>query len=260
MSENTVVLTIAIVEDDTILREELEHFLLSHGHVVHAMVGGAALDDLSQETAIDILILDLNLPGLSGLEIAQLYREKYHDLGIIILSARTSAVDRIGSYDCGADIYIPKPCSPGELLAAIGSLARRVRSNLKSDTWRVYPARHLIKSPNGSKVISLLRVETSILTLLARAPKQQLSADDLCLLIASGTAVQQPVEPITRRALENSISRLRRKFNEKDTFDSSFIRSVRGEGYQLCAPVAIVEEGISAGALSKIDIQRQRQD
>lgn len=243
MPDSTVPLTIAIVEDDVILREELGHFLGSQGHIVHELISGTALDDLFQETTADIVILDLNLPGQSGFEIAQRYRTAYPELGIIILSARTGTVDRINSYEQGADIYVPKPCPPGELLATIKGLARRVRHGNSSDGWRLDTIRHVLFKASDMISLQLLAVETSILQSLALAPRQQLSGEDLCVLMAESGLNAETSEALTRRALENKISRLRKKFSELANTEPTIIRSIRNEGYQLCIPITVVSEG-----------------
>ena len=237
---DTVRLTIAIVEDDIILREELGHFLANHGHIVHALVSGTALDDVTHDISFDIIILDLNLPGESGFEIATRYRKNYPDLGIIILSARTATVDRIGSYEKGADIYIPKPCPPGELLAAIRGLARRVKPEPTIQGWQLDTIRHVLHHPKDTTTIELLAVESIIIQLLAHAPRYQLNADDLCVLVAENGPNGESSEALTRRALENKISRLRKKFSQADNDEATLIRSIRGEGYQLCIPVHVL--------------------
>jgi two-component system OmpR family response regulator len=232
-------INIAIVEDDTVLREELNHFLTSHGHVVNEVISGTALDDLFQETTVDIVILDLNLPGQSGFEIAKRYRQAYPELGIIILSARTAAVDRVGSYEQGADIYIPKPCPPDELLAAVNSLSRRIKPQQSSDRWQLDSVRQMLTSPTGTHV-QLLAVEALIIERLARAAKYQISAEDLCVLIAENGLHGESSQALTKRALENKISRLRKKFAKEVKNQAILIRSVRSEGYQLCIPVHVL--------------------
>jgi DNA-binding response OmpR family regulator len=252
-ANNPISLNIAIVEDDRILREELGHFLSSHGHTVHEAVNGLGLDDLAQETDIDLVILDLNLPGESGLAIAERYRQLRPELGIVILSARTADVDRIQSYEQGADIYIPKPCPPHELLAAIRSLARRIRSNQSADTWQLDCVRHLLCSADGLTNIQLLTVETRILRALARAPQRQLDTESLCIWLVEGDMDTDFSEGVTKRALENKISRLRKKFAQKTTTELLLIRSVRGEGYQLCLPVNVLSDEAMAEKIPKND-------
>lgn len=241
MSDTSTILSIAIVEDDKILREELSHFLGSYGHVVHEINSGPALDDLTQVTDFDILILDLNLPGPTGFEIAKSYRSRLLDVGIIVLSARTSGVDRIKSYQDGADIYIPKPCPPQELLAAVNSLARRVKKRDSIKSWKLDPIRLVLASADGLINIQLLPFESGIIAALAKAPQNHLSFDSLCAQVAESPSPDIQTDGVTRRALENKISRLRKKFSLYAVNEPSLIRSVRGEGYQLCLPVTIAQ-------------------
>jgi len=90
-------LRIAIVEDDEILREELSYFLRGHGHVVTELVTGKSLDDLMHKTSMDLLILDLNLPGESGFDIAMRVKSLLPNIRIIMLTARTALSERATS-------------------------------------------------------------------------------------------------------------------------------------------------------------------
>ena len=235
MPNRALALNIAIVEDDAILREELGHFLRSQHHCVDSLVSGPALDDLFLEKSIDIVILDLNLPGESGLSIAQRYRAQHPDLGIIVLSARTSGIDRIGSYDKGADIYIPKPCLPDELLSAVLSLGRRVKKSNTDGVWHLDLVKQVLATSDHQPSLELNAIEAQILCALARATERSMSSLELCDWLAQ----VQSKEVVSRRALENLISRLRKKFKIYEQSDFSIIRSVRNEGYQLCLPVTV---------------------
>ena len=238
MPDHALALNIAIVEDDVILREELGHFLRSQNHRVYALVSGPALDDLFLEKSIDIVILDLNLPGESGLSIAERYRAQHPDLGIIVLSARTSGIDRIGSYDRGADIYIPKPCLPDELLAALLSLGRRVKKSNTESFWYLDMVKQVLVSSDTQKPLELSAIEAQILYALARATERSMYSEELCEWLAQA----QSKEVVSKRALENLISRLRKKFKNYEQSDFSIIRSVRNEGYQLCLPVTLIDQ------------------
>jgi DNA-binding response OmpR family regulator len=240
MPNTSSAVNIVIVEDDKILREELGHFLSSYGHTVHQTLSGAALDDLAEEIDFDILILDLNLPGQTGFEIAQRYRSRSPDLGIIVLSARRADTDRIKSYEDGADVYIPKPCPPHELLAAVHNLARRVKRKELNNVWKLDPIRHTLSNGDGLICIQLRLVENRIISALARAPQYQLSSDSLCKLIADVPDDETLPENVTRRSLENTISRIRKKFAIQAPGEPSLIKSVRGEGYQICVPVTVL--------------------
>lgn len=242
MADAYTPLRIAIIEDDSILREELGHFLQGHGHTVHELVMGLALDDLLEETAIDIVILDLNLPGQSGLQISERLRAHVPDLGIIVLSARTAQMDRLASYEHGADIYMAKPCSPDELLVVVQSLGRRIKSPASRSVWQLDAMQHILASADGKTRVQLNGIELQILTELVKAPDRTVTAQWLCELLRDA----EDSEPITRRALENKISRLRKKFSGQSTTEQTLIRSVRNEGYQLCLRTVLINSDASA--------------
>lgn len=230
-------LTIAVVEDDAILREELSHFLRCHDFEVIELLTGVALYDVLNQRAVDLVILDLNLPGLSGFDIAKQVRAKLPSVGIVMLTARTALPDRIKGYDSGADIYLPKPTLPAEILAAIGSLSRRLGQTQVELPWRLLTTRYLLLGPLDKHRVGLTNVEQQLLLCLAQAPNMAADADTICEELAA--IVQDGY--FTRRALENIISRLRKKVIDSDMKESlPFIRSVRGVGYQLCVPISIV--------------------
>lgn len=230
-------LTIAIVEDDAILREELSHFLRRHDFEVIELLTGVALYDMLNQRSIDLVILDLNLPGLSGFDIAKHVKAKLPGVGIIMLTARTSLPDRVKGYDSGADIYLPKPTLPDEILAALSSLSRRLGSTKVEPPWRLFVKRYLLLSPMDKHRIGLTNIEQQLLLCLVQAPNMTSDADTICDELA--TVVRDG--HFTRRALENIISRLRKKVIDTETNESlPFIRSVRGVGYQLCIPISIV--------------------
>jgi len=228
-------LKIAVVEDDAILREEISHFLSANGFDVAELVTGLALDTLLEQQAVDLIILDLNLPGLNGFEIAKRVKSRYAHIGIIMLTARTALPDRIKSYESGADIYLPKPTAPSEILAALNSLGRRLGIGARNAGWCMHIMRRMLQGPLDSQRVLLTSIEQSLILTLAGAPELTMDAQALCeSLSASGDAHQ-----ITRRALENLISRLRKKIAEVEP-DENIIRSVRGIGYQLCLPISVL--------------------
>lgn len=227
---------IAIVEDDVILREELSQFLQAHQFIVYEANNGLALNDLLLTESIDLLILDLNLPGQSGFEIAKLVRASHPRIGIAMLTARTALADRIKSYEHGADIYLPKPTPPQELLAAINSLARRI-NNLKPSGWVLHAQTSQLVSPDGVTQIALIAVESLLLKALSQAPNHSLESESICEILA----VQLASEIMTKRALENIISRLRKKIQPAlDGPERRIIHSVWGTGYQLYLPLSII--------------------
>ena len=227
---------IAIVEDDAILREELSQFLQSKNCIVHEANNGLALNDLLLNEGMDLVILDLNLPGQSGFEIAKSLRHQFPQMGIVMLTARTGLIDRINSYESGADLYLPKPTPPLELLAAIHSLARRFTEKAPED-WTLHSQSSQLSPPNGASKINLIAVESLLLRALAQAPNHSLESENICEILSEHLSA----EIMTKRSLENVISRLRKKIQPALIgHERRIIHSVWGTGYQLCLPIIIV--------------------
>ena len=223
--------SIAVVEDDAILREELAHFLRGNGHTVTELVTGMALNELLTEQTIDVIILDLNLPGMNGFEIAESLKRNHPAIGILMLTARTSLPDRVKSYDSGADLYLPKPTAPMEILAAVNSLGRRLLKPASVNDWELIESHHALVNQSISQKILLSPFEETLILCLHRAPDYTLDAEVLCDTLSR----KHLGHVMTRRALENIISRLRKKLAEHlDEDTRQIIRAVRGVGYQLC--------------------------
>ena len=127
-------LKIAIVEDHEDLRELFVDFLREQSHDVAGFCSADDLDDHLACQDVDLLILDLNLPGEDGFSIARRLRSVHLGLHIIMVTARTAVEERIKGYASGADLYLSKPVSPAELAAAVGSVARRVCDAAKQNT------------------------------------------------------------------------------------------------------------------------------
>jgi Response regulators consisting of a CheY-like receiver domain and a winged-helix DNA-binding domain len=115
---------IVVVDDEPEIREMIQEYLLRQGFAVSAASGGAELRALMQERAVDLVILDINMPGEDGLSIARYLRER-GNVGIVMLTANGHTVDRIVGLEVGADDYVAKPCDLRELLARVRSLLRR---------------------------------------------------------------------------------------------------------------------------------------
>ena len=236
MSNQADAIHIAIVEDDAILREELTYFLGENGFVVSQVNNGSSLDELLMYEPIKIIVLDLNLPGQNGLLIAKRLRASFPNLGIIMLTARTGLVDRIQSYENGADIYLPKPTPAVELLAAIRSLERRLTDAELPQRWSLDPLRRQLSAPGTAQPIVLTAVEVYVLSALASAPNHTLDFESMQELLKK----KYDFKELTKRALENIISRLRKKISHAVGDDKvRCIQSVWGAGYQLCLPVAV---------------------
>jgi DNA-binding response OmpR family regulator len=229
MSDGTRI-QVALVEDDAILREELAWFLNTNGFEVHTANSGRGLDDVLPIASVDVVVLDLNLPGESGFEIAERLKRHNPSIGVVMLTARSALLDRIRGYECGADIYLPKPVPEQELQAAIISLHRRLDRGQPSPIWLLDEAKALIRPPVGYPDIELTSKELSFLLLFARSAQQKLDSADMCQLMEQGSSN----EPLSKRALENIASRLRKKLQPFADPQQPLIRSVWGSGYQLC--------------------------
>lgn len=228
---------IAIVEDDTLLREELSCFFKNAGLVAHEANSYHTLLDILQHNTVDVVLLDLNLPQMNGYEIAQNLKRLSPSTGIVMLTARAAKQDKLRGYEVGADIYFAKPVDPDELLAAVCSLAARVRGQTESQAVFKLNMQQLSLSSPGTIGPSLSAVEAMILKALAFSPEQTLDISGLQNLLEE----RFPERPFTKRALENLLSRLRKKLTQAFGNELDPIRAIRGAGYQLTWPVEVVE-------------------
>lgn len=229
--------TLAIVEDDVVLREELSYFFASHGYAVQEANCHQGLLDILKFHDIQVVVLDLNLPGKSGYEIATSLKKNLPQLGIVMLTARTTLADRIKGYEMGADIYLPKPTDPMELLAAIRSLIKRLEDAVdKPPAFELSLREHRLASPQTC-CRNLTAVEMFLLRVLAVSPQQTLDEGQLLDVLDEKFTERA----LTRRALENILSRLRKKL--MICFDAEIdpIKAVRGFGYQLTWDIKIVD-------------------
>ena len=227
-------LSIVVVEDYGILREELVHFLALNNFDVAGVNCSLGLDDwlASQPRPPDVTVLDLNLPGESGLEIARRLRATYPGMGIVMLTGRKEPADRISGYTSGADVYLTKPASGEELLAVVQSLQRRLRPP-PSAAWQLDLRCRTITSPGGAG-IELSANECAVLAGMARSRDRVADSIELLLLCAGEK------DALNKGYLGVLLSRLRRKLaSVSGDADTDLIRAVRRKGYQLLIPIEI---------------------
>ncbi|OXE36041.1 MAG: DNA-binding response regulator [Phenylobacterium zucineum] len=230
-------LHILIVDDDGDLRSGIADYLGQHGYVVHVAVDAEAMDAVLQRTSIDLIVLDVMLPGEDGLSICRRLSETGGP-AVIILSAMGEEIDRILGLELGADDYLPKPCSPRELLARVRAVIRRreespAAAGPKGRTtyfngFALDGLRRSLKTPAGVNVI-LTGGEYALLCVFLANPQRILSRDEL---IEGARGAEADVFD---RAIDVQISRLRRKLNEGAAQD--IIRTYRGAGYLFDAKV-----------------------
>lgn len=231
-------LVLALVEDDRLLREEIEVHLRAHGFDVHAVNSAAGLDDLSARIAFDLYLIDLNLPGENGLSLCRRVRESRPDAGIVIMTARVALNDKIAGYkQGGADLYLTKPVSPDELVLVLLSLGRRLKQTQTANEWSMSLRDRTLLGPDQDQKLRLTSKEKAILLALVQAKDNTLESGVLCDLFADEDADAL----MSKHALEELIARLRKKFKSVQADgDEPAIKSVWGVGYQLCVRIKFV--------------------
>lgn len=222
---------ILVVDDDPGLRDLLLEYLFGQGFRVGAVADGKAMDAYLAENAVDLVILDLMLPGEDGLTLARKLRASTR-LPIVMLSARGEDIDRIIGLEVGADDYLPKPFNPRELLARIRAVLRRGAGDKKevaSSAGNIsFGSLHLdLRSQRLTKdgaEVSLTSGDFALLQVFAEHPNRLLSRDQLMDLIKSSE--RGPFD----RSIDVRVTRLRRKI-EPDPANPVYIRTIWGKGY-----------------------------
>lgn len=235
---------IAVVEDETHLRGDLVEYLSACGHEVTGCADGSALDALLAHQGIDILILDVNLPGEGGFSIANRLRVQ-SDIGIIMLTARGLNVDRVVGLEVGADVYLVKPVELRELEAQVRSLSRRLRLGatpppdaasapvVSSARWTFDQLTWTLIAPDG-RAVKLTGNERVFVTLLVAEPGEPVSRDTI--FRALGKRGWDPAD----RSVDSMVRRLRAKGTEM-LGQPLPIESVHGIGYAFAGPIAPAE-------------------
>ncbi|MBV9247730.1 MAG: response regulator transcription factor [Acetobacteraceae bacterium] len=221
---------ILVVDDDARLRSLLLRYLSIEGFRV--TLAEDAADARAKLRAInpDLLVLDLMMPGESGLSLTEaLRREQGHELPVLLLTARGAPEDRIAGFEAGADDYLGKPFEPRELVLRIRAMLRRAPPPASPPSGPVQLGaaefdleRGELHGPEGP--IRLTGGEIALLTALARKPNEVLSRED----IAEALGMDEAGE----RAIDVQVTRLRRKI-EADPREPRFLLTVRGRGYVL---------------------------
>ena len=177
-------INIAVVEDHDVLREMLLDALSEKGYLAQGFRDAHELDAASPKTIFELLILDLNLPGEDGLSIAKRIKEGYPDI-IIMITARSSEMDKIQGYEAGADIYLPKPIAITELQAAVSSLSKRILRYKDLGGQLILNEKNI--TLKGTQTVSLSKIDLDILLALLRADQQRLDFESLLQQVGSNT-------------------------------------------------------------------------
>lgn len=226
---------VAVVEDNTDLRDEIVFHLRRHGHAVVGLGDGIALDAHLAEHPIDVLVLDLGLPGEDGLSIATRLRQSHPGMAIAMLTARGELDDRLRGFKTGADIYLVKPVDMRELSAIAESLHRRTRqppAEAPRAEWRLDFFTMELTTPTGVSVM-LTPTECNLMREMAEATPEPVPRGRLAV------AIGHPEPDFDYRRLETTLSRLRKKLEMHCADGSNPLRSARNVGYVFAAPVRL---------------------
>ncbi|MBF0417096.1 MAG: response regulator [Magnetococcales bacterium] len=221
-----------IVEDEPVTREFLAACLEKEGYVVTRVECGAEMWRCLDAAAVDLVLMDINLPDEDGFSLTRSLRQR-SDIGIILVSARNEDLDRIVGLELGADDYVVKPFNDRELLLRVKNLLRRTRrqrqeeevanSRYRFHGWTLDTERRRLTSPAGD-VVPLTNGEYQLLSVFVRRPGRVFTRDQLLEAVSSRDWMPND------RTIDVLVNRLRRKINESSV--PRMLVTVHGVGYQ----------------------------
>lgn len=219
---------ILVVDDDRRLRTLLRKYLTDQRHAVTEAASAAEARQLLTLFRFDLMILDVMMPGESGLELARnLPTRRFDPPPVLMLTARDAPEDRIAGLETGIEDYLAKPFEPRELLLRIGNILKRRRSDQASQAAQFGPFRFDAatgKLTRDGEPVYLTTAEATLLALLAGRIGQPFSREEIAARIG------EPED--SSRKIDVQIGRLRKKI-EPDTARPRYIQTVRGAGYRL---------------------------
>jgi DNA-binding response OmpR family regulator len=220
---------ILVVDDEQSILKVVEYALAEEGYEVHTARDGETAEELFAELSPALVILDVMLPGKSGLDVARDLRAQ-GDVPIMMLSARADEVDRILGLEFGADDYVTKPFSPRELVSRVKAILRRSGQCPEESEEIVVGELHIEPLARqvrvGDEPVHLTRTEYDILSVLAVDAGKAFSRDDIVHALGEATPLGD------ERAIDVHIHNIREKI-EPDPKEPAYILTVRGFGYRL---------------------------
>lgn len=224
--------TIMVVDDDVRLRTLLSRYLAENGFRVTTAGDAAEAREKLRFLQPELIVLDIMMPGESGLQLTESLRRENSEIPVLLLTARGAPEDRIAGFEAGADDYLPKPFDPKELLLRIRARLRRTAPVAGTADKTEGPVelgvlafdvqRGELTGPEG--VVRLTGGEAALLGVLARKPNEVLSREDIVAALET--------DETGERAIDVMVTRLRRKL-ETDPREPRFLHTVRGRGYVL---------------------------
>lgn len=235
---------ILIVDDDREIRELLAVYLKKNGFKISLAADGRQMRALLKENAIDLIVLDLMLPGEDGLSLCRELRAGADKtMPVLMLTARNEETDRVVGLEMGADDYLAKPFAARELMARINAILRRARmlppnmritesaSFIAFGEWRLdTSARHMLDAEDT--MVALSGAEYRLLRVFLDHPQRVLNRDQL-LNLTQGRGAE-----LFDRSIDLLVSRLRQRLRD-GAREPRYIKTVRNEGYVFCATVKL---------------------
>lgn len=225
--------TLLVVDDDPEIRELTQQYLQQQGFTVHCVESGEAMDAFLARSTVDLIVLDLMLPGEHGLSIARRLKNE-GAIPIVMVSAQGDDIDRIVGLEVGADDYLAKPFNPRELLARIRAVLRRAQSPRSEDgvNDQVRFGNFLLdlgshRLTRDGESVPLTSGEFDLLSILTAHPNKVLDRDRILDLLTG--AERSPYD----RSIDVRVTRLRSKI-EPDVSTPVFIKTIWGKGYMFC--------------------------
>jgi len=241
-AETNASVHVLAIDDDPSVRQMISDYLGDNEIRVSVLADGRGIAEVLARDVVDLIVLDLKLPGEDGMQIARTLRAE-SEIPIIMLTGRKEEADRVMALELGADDYLTKPFSPRELLARIRALLRRARGHetiaeglqkiraYRFAGWELNVRLRKLQSPEGEKV-PITNSEFNLLVAFLAAPKRILSREQLLDLSRLHN------DEVYDRAIDVQVGRLRRKIECGQTED--LIRTERGAGYVFTAEVEAV--------------------
>lgn len=239
-------MSVVVVDDDAEIRDLIREYLSEEGFVVREADGGPTMWELVRESAPDLVLLDLKLPGDDGLTLARDLRQQFPAVGIVMISAKEDVVDRVAGLEIGADDYLVKPFHLRELLARVRSVLRRQegspgamsdetppRKLYRFSDWELDADGRSLLSPDRRR-IELTSGEFDLLLAFAARPRRALTRDQLLDFARNREAGSFD------RSIDVQVGRLRRKI-EPNPRRPVLIKTVRNVGYMFDVDVTAAD-------------------
>ena len=219
---------ILVIDDDTRLRSLLQRYLREQGFQVSAVKGARDAESLLEYYKIDLMIVDIMMPEITGTEFLQKIRDENNLTPVILLTAMGEASDRINGLECGADDYIATPFEPKELVLRINNILKRTVRAKEQSSKLIFNEIYydLNKGELASfdgKIIHITPVERLLLNFLGKKTGEVYTRDELAEMLGVTENL---------RTVDVQITRLRKKI-EKDTKNPRYLQTIRGKGYML---------------------------